>query len=1106
EVSRPDPKPEPEPDPDPVDNERIINGGFEDGTTAWFANNTYSSDGATLTVVEDDKTSGDYALYVSDRKSTGSGPMQDMTGRMVAGGTYQVSARIKYNNENGPANRQFYMTLRSETPETDDNIMKNIRGARINKGQWGTISGTYTVPADADNSAIAIFLETSWTSEPTADRDLMDFWVDDVSIKVISEPEPEPELGDEIIVNGGLEAANEGEWIVHTTSCDAADVEIPKIEITDADAHTGDYSVLTTDRMAVGVGPQQDLSGKLIPGATYDISAWVKYTNEESPATKGFAITFKHSGTTWQGVASGTATKGEWSQIKASYTVPKDADVDDVFVFIETTPWTSNSNAKNNRDQHLFDFYADDISIKLASLPPVGDPLEDILEGYYTYNGSNLNNVWQWNHNPDNRYWSLTAREGWLRLTTGYKSTGLLNAPNTLSQRTFGPQSSAVIKMDVSKMNNGDVAGLSLFTAKYGAISVRMNDGKKTLAMTDNTACRNHTDESGVKVVETADLTSDIIYLKADADFANQTDRGYFYYSYDGMNWTQLGSALRMSYSTSNHFMGYRFNIFNYATTTVGGYVDIDYYRISDKLTGASETTVLTAEMQGASNVPGTAVSTVDVPVLLDTLPDGVYSEVAASFNIPADLTVEDVVLGDGVVGDLDWEVNGKQLEVTVTGDDVALAAGKSVFVTLKLRVNELQANAKTLTVTPDYVIVRGDQNVAYNVDGVKADIRVLATEDGDAWAKVPGYNNNLITHKFGADPFAMEYNGRLYIYMTSDTDAYDIKPDSTSNDYGSIRSVTIISSDDMVNWTDHGKVEIGRQVNGVTTWANNSWAPAAAHKTINGEEKFFLYFCDSANGIGVLTADSPIGPWTDPIGKALVNRNTPNCGSSAVPWCFDPAVFVDEDGTGYLYFGGGIDGLNANNPKSARCVQLGDDMTSIVGTPVEIDAPRLFEDSGMHKREDIYYYSYCSNFSGQNGEGYPATGTIAYMVSKSPLGPFTYAGEVLPGPGGLPYGDGGNNHHAIFDYEGRTFIVYHNRQVNAASRQERGLSGAGDYRSPAITELFYDSTNRLVKSRMEMEGVKQLRALNPYVEVQAETIGWQHGIKTAGVYDGDEP
>ena len=108
----------------------------------------------------------------------------------------------------------------------------------------------------------------------------------------------------------------------------------------------------------------------------------------------------------------------------------------------------------------------------------------------------------------------------------------------------------------------------------------------------------------------------------------------------------------------------------------------------------------------------------------------------------------------------------------------------------------------------------------------------------------------------------------------------------------------------------------------------NNSWAPAAAHKTINGKEKFFLYFADNGSGIGVLTADSPIGPFTDPLGTQLVSRSTP--GASDVTWLFDPAVLVDDDGSGYLYFGGGIPAGKDADPGTARVAKLGADMISL--------------------------------------------------------------------------------------------------------------------------------------------------------------------------------
>lgn len=706
----------------------------------------------------------------------------------------------------------------------------------------------------------------------------------------------------------------------------------------------------------------------------------------------------------------------------------------------------------------------------------------------YGYNGSNLNLDWQWNHNPDNRFWSLTDRPGWLRLTTGQIATNLLNARNTLTQRTFGPVSSVQTALDVSKMKNGDRAGLALFTARYGTIEVRMDNDAKTLVMVNSSSTTSHTD------VQSIPLTNSKVYLKVDADFRNQSDKGTFYYSLDGLNWTQLGNTQQMSYSTNNHFMGYRFALYNYATTALGGYVDFDYYRISDELKGATAQTVLGASMTGATGIAGIGGTGVDMPLNLDPLPEGTYSEISVSFNIPSELKVKDVVLSSAVTGKASWKQIGNQLIVDVAGSNVNFTgSGRNLFATVKLEVADLQAVAKTVTATLDYVKVKGG-NVAFDASGVSADFGLLANESNGAWAKIPGYSNSLITHKYGADPFAMEYNGRVYIYMTDDQAQWELTPD-TANNYSNCRSISIISSADMVNWTDHGKVPIGRQLaDGLTTWASNAWAPAAAHKTIDGKEKFFLYFADSANGVGVLEADSPIGPFHDPLGKALISRNTPNTEGSKVPWLFDPAVFVDDDGKAYLYYGGGIDGLNANNPKSARVVQLGDDMISIVGIPQEIDAPRLFEDSGIHKFNGKYYYSYCSNFSGTNGTGYPPTGTIAYMVSDSPLGPFQYIGPILPGPGVFGNGDGGNNHHAIFQFEGKWYITYHTRQVNIAQRLASGKTGHRDYRSPSITPININADGTITPLQMERQGVRQLKTMNPFERVEGETIGWNSG------------
>ena len=213
--------------------------------------------------------------------------------------------------------------------------------------------------------------------------------------------------------------------------------------------------------------------------------------------------------------------------------------------------------------------------------------------------------------------------------------------------------------------------------------------------------------------------------------------------------------------------------------------------------------------------------------------------------------------------------------------------------------------------------------------------------------------HNPVITQKFSADPGVMEYNGRLYVYSTNDGYLQNYRP--AKNEYSKITSLNIMSSSDLVNWYDHGTIEVAGS-NGVAKWAFNSWAPTAAHKNIYGKEKFFLYFANSGGGIGVLTADSPTGPWTDPLGRALITKSTPNCN---VEWLFDPAVLVDNDGNGYLYFGGGVPAGRDANPNTIRVVKLGYDMISLAGTAVNIDAPWVFEDSGINKLGNTYFYSY---------------------------------------------------------------------------------------------------------------------------------------------------
>lgn len=189
--------------------------------------------------------------------------------------------------------------------------------------------------------------------------------------------------------------------------------------------------------------------------------------------------------------------------------------------------------------------------------------------------------AWQWNHAPDCRYWSLHERPGWLRLTAGRVDAALPQARNTITQRTFGPTSSASTALDFSKLNDGDYAGLTSFQRKYGFVGVTKCNGKFYIVQAEAETKRN-INEDALKENVLIPLTDDVstVYLRVDCDFTNQKDDAYFYWSSDGVEWNRIGPKLHMIY-TLPHFMGYRFGLFYYATSQPGGAADFDYYRIS---------------------------------------------------------------------------------------------------------------------------------------------------------------------------------------------------------------------------------------------------------------------------------------------------------------------------------------------------------------------------------------------------------------------------------------------------------------------------------------------------------------------------------------------
>ena len=204
---------------------------------------------------------------------------------------------------------------------------------------------------------------------------------------------------------------------------------------------------------------------------------------------------------------------------------------------------------------------------------------------------------WQWNHNPIDEAWSLTERPGCLRLKTNRVVNTLYLAPNTLTQRMEGPQCSGSILMDLSKMKDGDCAGLAAFNSDTGALRIKKNGKKMVLEMVEMKVELSDRDKEVTnfeeKVIESVDLSSllpppssNTIWLRIDADFRPDqggrrmggADMAKFYYSLDGAQWTKIGSDYRLSFDWRRFFMGQKFGIFCYATKKKGGYVDVDEF------------------------------------------------------------------------------------------------------------------------------------------------------------------------------------------------------------------------------------------------------------------------------------------------------------------------------------------------------------------------------------------------------------------------------------------------------------------------------------------------------------------------------------------------
>lgn len=322
---------------------------------------------------------------------------------------------------------------------------------------------------------------------------------------------------------------------------------------------------------------------------------------------------------------------------------------------------------------------------------------------------------------------------------------------------------------------------------------------------------------------------------------------------------------------------------------------------------------------------------------------------------------------------------------------------------------------------------------------------------------------NPLVSHIFTADPNATVYGDRVYLYVSHDVD--------NQENYDMV-DYRAFSSDDMVNWQDHGVIIHAKDL----PWAQNLYAPGACSK--NG--KYYLYMPNGGSSIGVAVSDNPGGPFVDPIKKALITKDFPNAN---VPWLFDPACFVDDDGQGYMYFGGGDD-----SGQNARVIRLNDDMISLKDErATTIQTTAFFEASFMHKHEGKYYFSYSSDFSAEHGAA------LEYLMGDNPMGPFTYKGKFLPNHN---INNGNNNHGSIIEFKGKTYVFYHARKL----MQQLGTNKVNN-RSVGVQEITYandGSLNQITMSTQDFT-VSQIKCLDGFDEVQAETLAAEKGIEVEG-------
>jgi len=326
--------------------------------------------------------------------------------------------------------------------------------------------------------------------------------------------------------------------------------------------------------------------------------------------------------------------------------------------------------------------------------------------------------------------------------------------------------------------------------------------------------------------------------------------------------------------------------------------------------------------------------------------------------------------------------------------------------------------------------------------------VAALALVVGVAAPRAARADNPIVQTFYTADPAPMVHEGRLYLFTSHDEDV-TVKDFYTMNDW------RLYSTVDMVNWTDHGSPA------GLKTfsWGTDSaWAPQGVAR--NGKYYLFVPLNNNTGAkIGVAVSDSVTGPYTDPLRKALAANGSGN---------IDPTVFVDDDGQAYMYWGNG----------TLRYVKLGSDMTSTSGSITNVALSGFTEGPWFYKRGALYYMVYAATSGSEK---------ISYATSDAPTGPWTVRGDIMA-PGSTF-----TNHPGVIDFKGHSYFFYHNI----------ALPGGNNYkRSVCVEEFTYGADGSIPKLTMTEKGPSAVAKLNPFQQVEAETIAFSSGLKTEASSD----